>query len=171
MKMLRIKVALFFDYVKNTEKINFKVEHHIEREGETLIPWERTNIFINGNNLQEIIKKYEIFEANYKKNDKNLSGMYDGLSPAHVKNAFKKRNGLISLYQCSECHSTGCGSHLQCKISRGRIFTTLYDFEQKPNTTNICTHEETRVKVFWSYSAFKPFRFYTWQLDKALRNI
>ena len=176
MKEFLKKVANIIDNYRFVDKIEFSVKQYEEFEigYQEPIPWNRTDIIINGTNLIQLLKEYEMIEAQDKKDDIKLAGMYAGIDPtgfAGIKNLFSKNNSNARLLQCSQCFSSLCGTHITCKIKKGFIFTKIYDSEQKPYTGNECCHKETKVKAFWNYSRFRPIKLWTWQLNKALKVI
>jgi hypothetical protein len=132
-----------------------KLEFTIENKSNDDNSYRIANILINGSNLIDMLKVYEIpFAKN--EGSESIAGGYEGLLPEilhqHLTNPNKSdddESDKISILECV-CGVDGCWPML-LKITYSDTTIVWHEFEQ--------LHRSNESHKFWDYSNFGPFTF------------
>ncbi|MEC0129145.1 hypothetical protein [Paenibacillus pabuli] len=143
--------------------IHFKIEPSQEETNIKVL-----NIYINNENLIEIIKRYEV------QFDPKIAGNYDGLNINFYKdidehffgelneNDLFNYDGKTQILGC-DCGEPGCWP-LLIKISVSDEIIVWSDFEQP-------YRNEDSAGGYWDYSNLKPFVFHRKQYEEQIKEI
>lgn len=147
-----------------------KLEFIIQDKQNDDCQFKSVTILINGQNLINLLKVYELPFAK-KERAENIAGGYEEITPEILLDNLTNpdefdtvQNGKISIFEC-ECGCEGCWPMKIKIIELGdRVIWT--DFEQP--------HRSINSHNFWDYRNFGPFSFdkdcYFKQLDILRKN-
>lgn len=127
-----------------------------------------TQILIDGNNLIDLLKDYELPLAK-KEGSETIAGAYDGLDPkvlfanlTNSKDNQNSENDKSDILDC-ECGSPGCWTFM-VKVIEKQDTVIWTGFEQ--------IHRSKNSANYWDYSDFKDFEFnrieYLKKLDELM---
>lgn len=144
-------------------KLTFKISNKNEDGND----YQMTQIFIDGEDLIELLRNYELPFAK-KEGSPSIAGGYGGLSPGilsknltnHPKNHNSEDN-KSDILDCT-CRTWGCWSFMtSIKEKRDSILWT--EFKQ--------LHRQKDSHVYWDYSKFGPFEFSKSEYETEIEKI
>ncbi|TCZ79361.1 hypothetical protein E0485_05735 [Paenibacillus albiflavus] len=144
------------------DTIQFKVEYSEDQDAQVL------GIYINGENLVELIRRYE------NQFDPSIAGGYEGLNIKFLNNIKEHFTGKLNeddlfyyegktLIMGCNCGEPGCWPILIKVIEEDEVIV-WNEFEQPHRN-------EESASGHWDYSKFKPLRFNRKQYEEQLKII
>lgn len=143
-----------------------KLEFRIKKEKIHGNRIDVVHIFINGNNLIDTLKDYELPFAK-KEGRPKLAGSYGAMTPGDFIYWFTKADWPSSterpIFSCRDCGEVGCWPML---ISESKSDKTVkwFNFSQ--------THRDPESEgLFWDYSDFPSFEFTRENYDNEFKKV
>jgi len=139
------------------DKLDFKVE------SKAAGPYENgVNIFINGKNLIDLLKEYELPFAQ-KESHENIAGAYSGVGSHDLLDRICKSGEHVTIFTCGSCGEDGCWPMVIAIIEEGNSIRWK-NFRQP--------HRGKNSKAsFWDYSKFPEFVFEKNDYNNALKKL